>query len=52
MLLCYQKTANHEKTKLQTAMVISLWFWSLLLNFISGSLPIYIPEIFQVFTVF
>ena len=28
-------------------MVISLWFWSLLLNFISGSLPIYIPKYFR-----
>ena len=56
---CYcvarNKPIRREITKLQTAMVINLWFEVCLriLNFIViGQYTINIPEIFQVFTVF
>ena len=58
-LECYcvarNKSINRKITKLQTATVISLWFWGCLhiLNFIVISqYTINISEIFQVFTVF
>jgi len=51
----WNKPMRCEITKLQTAMLISLWFEVCLriLNFIViGQYTINIPEIFQVFTVF
>ena len=49
------KPIRHKITKLQTAMVISLWFWGLLAYpelYVIGQYTINIPETFQVFTFF
>ena len=55
LLSCKKKPIGHEKTKLQTRMLISLWFvaCSHVLIFAEiGRNTINIPEIFQVFKVF
>ena len=56
MLLCCKKKKpiGHEKTKPQTAMVISLWFsglWCVLNIIVIGHYTINVPKSFQLFTV-